>query len=138
MSLTMTTGEAVVDALLRHGVSTVFGVPGVHNDPLFDAFYFARGRLRGIHTRHEQAAAYMALGAALATGRPQVFAVVPGPGFLNTSAALLTAYAMNAPIIGLLGQIPQDGLERGYGFLHEIRDQLGMARHITKFTARIG
>ena len=135
---TMTTAEAVVEALLRHGVTTIYGVPGVHNDPLFDACYFARDRLRLIHTRHEQGSAYMALGAALATGQPQVFTAVPGPGFLNTTAALLTAFGMNAPVIGLLGQIPQNHIERGHGFLHEIRDQLGLASHISKYTGRIG
>ena len=134
----MTTAEAVVEQLLRHGISTVYGVPGVHNDWLFDAFHGARGRLRVIHTRHEQAAAYMALGAALVTGQPQVFTTVPGPGFLNTAAAVLTAFGMNAPVIGLVGQIPQRDLERGHGFLHEIRDQLGLAGHLSKFTARIG
>ena len=51
----------------------------------------------------------MALGAALATGKPQAFAVVPGPGMLNAGAALLTAYGMNAPVIGLIGQIPHQG-----------------------------
>ena len=42
----------------------------------------------------------MALGAALATGRPQAYTVVPGPGLLNSAAALLTAYGMNAPVLG--------------------------------------
>ena len=59
-----------------------------------------------VHTRHEQGAAYMALGAALATGKPQANAVVPGPGLLNASAALLTAYSMNAQVLALVGQIP--------------------------------
>ena len=45
-----------------------------------------------IHPRHEQTAVEMALGAALATGKPQAFAVVPEPGMLNAGAALLTAY----------------------------------------------
>src|SRR5579862_8125670 len=133
----MTTADAVVESLLRHGITTVYGLPGVHNDPLFDAFYHARARLRVIHTRHEQGAAYMALGAALATGRPQVFTAVPGPGFLNTTAALLTAFSMNAPVIALVGQIPRHDLERGYGLLHEMRDQRGLAGHLAKFTARI-
>jgi len=67
----MTTAEAVVETLIQHGLSTVFGVPGVHNDPLFDALHGARDRIRMVHARHEQTGAYMALGAALATGRPQ-------------------------------------------------------------------
>ena len=133
----MTTAEAVVETLLRHGIDTLYGVPGVHNDPLFDACYKVRDRLRVIHTRHEQAAAYMALGAALITGKPQVCAVVPGPGLLNAGAALLTAHGMSAPVLVLAGQIVQRAIDRGTGYLHEIRDQAGMARHFTKSAARI-
>jgi acetolactate synthase-1/2/3 large subunit len=132
-----TTADAVVATLIRSGVTTLFGIPGVHNDPLFDACYAVRDRLRVVHTRHEQASAYMALGAALATGQPQVFVAVPGPGFLNTTAALLTAFGMNAPVVALIGQIPQQLIDRGHGFLHEVRDQLGLAGHLTKFAARI-
>src|SRR5260370_35140168 len=79
----------------------------------------------------------MALGAALASGKPQAFATVPGPGLLNAGAALLTAYGMNAPGIGLIGQIPQADIDRGHGHLHEIHDQLGRMRHITKWAERI-
>ena len=133
----ITTAEAATAALLAHGIDTVYGLPGTHNDSLFDAFYGARDRLRVIHTRHEQGGAFMALGAALVTGKPQVFTVVPGPGLLNAGAAILTAEAMNAPIIGLVGQIPRREIDRGHGYLHEIRDQVGLARHVAKFAARI-
>ena len=134
---TMTTAEGVVESLIRHGLTTVYALPGVHNDPLFDALYRAGDKLHVIHPRHEQAAGYMALGAALATGRPQAFSTVPGPGLLNAGAALLTAYGMNAPVLGLIGQIPQNQIDRAYGHLHEIHDQLGLARHLTKYAARI-
>lgn len=133
----MTTAEAVIESLLRHGVDTLYALPGVHNDHLFDAAHKAGERFRVIHPRHEQTAAYMALGAALATGRPQAFCVVPGPGILNASAALLTAYGMGAPVIALVGQIPSFAIDQGHGHLHEIHDQLGLLRHITKFAARI-
>ena len=131
------TAEATVQTLLRHGLDTVYALPGLHNDPLFDAFYHAADHLRVVHPRHEQTAAYMALGAALASGKPQAFATVPGPGLLNAGAALLTAYGMNAPVIGLIGQIPQADIDRGHGHLHEIHDQLGLVRHITKWAERI-
>ena len=85
------------------GSRRVYALPGVQNDHLFDALYKASDRIRTSITRHEQGAAYMALGAALATGRPQAYAVVPGPGLLNTGAALLTAYSMNAPVLALIG-----------------------------------
>ena len=129
--------DALVETLIANGLDTVYGLPGVHNDPLFDAFWQNRNRLRFLHARHEQGGAYMALGAALATGKPQAFAVVPGPGFLNAGAAMLTAYGMNAPVLALVGQIPADTIDRGLGALHEIPDQVGLARHITKFAARI-
>ena len=109
----MTTAEATVDALLAHGIDTVYALPGVHNDHLFDALFKAQDRMRTVHTRHEQGAAYMALGAALATGKPQAYAVVPGPGLLNSAAALLTAYSMNAPVLALIGEIPDADIGRG-------------------------
>src|SRR5438445_1438566 len=134
---TMTTAEAIVAGLIAHGLDTLYALPGVQNDQLFDALFGASTRIRTVHTRHEQGAAYMALGAALATGKPQATAVVPGPGLLNAGAALLTAYSMNAPVIGLIGQIPQADIDKGHGHLHEIHDQLGLMRHITKWAERM-
>jgi acetolactate synthase I/II/III large subunit len=137
MTETMTTAEAAVATLAAHGIDTLYALPGVHNDHLFDALYKASDRIKVVHPRHEQATAYMALGAALATARPQAYAVVPGPGLLNTGAALLTAYAMNAPVLGLIGQIPDADIGRGIGHLHEIRDQAGIISRLVDFSARI-
>jgi acetolactate synthase I/II/III large subunit len=133
----MTGGGALVEMLRRHGVDTIFALPGVQNDALFVAFYDAGEALRVIHTRHEQGAAYMAFGYARASGKVGAYAVVPGPGFLNTTAALATAYATNAPVLCLSGQIQSDLIGRGFGLLHEIPDQLGMLRRLTKWAARI-
>ena len=133
----MTTAEAAIASLVSHGVNAIYVLPGVQNDLLFDALFKASDRLRTIHTRHEQGAAYMALGAALATGKPQVYAVVPGPGLLNSSAALLTAYSMNAPVLALVGQIPEADIGRGLGQLHEIRDQAGIIARLVDHSALI-
>src|ERR1700748_203982 len=133
----MTTADATVASLIAHGIDTMYALPGVHNDHLFEALFQASAAIRVVHTRHEQGAAYMALGAALATDRPQTYAVVPGPGLLNTSAALLTAYSMNAPVLGLIGQIPDADIGRGLGHLHEIRDQAGIISRLVDFSARI-
>ncbi|HXL66243.1 MAG TPA: thiamine pyrophosphate-binding protein, partial [Xanthobacteraceae bacterium] len=108
----MTTADAVVGTLIAHGIDTIYALPGVQNDHLFDALFRATDKLRTVHPRHEQGAALMALGAALATGRPQACAVVPGPGLLNAATGLLTAYAMNAPVLGLVGQIPHADIGR--------------------------
>ena len=75
----------------------------------------------------------MALGAALATGKPQAYTVVPGPGLLNSSAGLLTAYGTNAPVLALIGHIAEDAVGRGFGHLHEIRDQEGILSAACRF-----
>ncbi|HZL30138.1 MAG TPA: thiamine pyrophosphate-dependent enzyme [Pseudolabrys sp.] len=133
----MSTAEATVETLLAHGLDTIYALPGVHNDHLFDAFARAGERLKVVHTRHEQGAAYMALGAALATGKPQAYSVVPGPGLLNSGAALLTAYGMNAPVLALIGQIPAGAIGRAQGHLHEIRDQAGIIARLVDHSSRI-
>jgi acetolactate synthase-1/2/3 large subunit len=133
----MSTAEATVETLLAHGIDTVYALPGVHNDHLFDAFHAVSDRLKVVHARHEQGAAYMALGAALATGKPQTYSVVPGPGLLNSGAALLTAYGMNAPVLALIGQIPAEAIGKGFGHLHEIRDQAGIIARLVDHSSRI-
>ena len=136
-SMMMTGGEAIVRTLLVNGVTRLFGLPGVQNDWLFNALYDHRDQIDVLHTRHEQGAAYMALGAALATGDLAVCSVVPGPGTLNAGAALATAYALNAPVLFLTGQIPLPLIGRNTGALHEINDQLGLLRNLSKLALRI-
>jgi len=132
-----TGGTAVVRALVAEGVDTIFGLPGIQNDWLYNALFDARDRVRVVHTRHEQGAAYMALGYALARGGIGVYNVVPGPGFLNTTAALATAYALNAQVFCLAGQIPSAAIGREGGVLHEIPDQLAVMRSLTKWASRV-
>ncbi|MPZ58549.1 MAG: TPP-binding protein [Rhizobiales bacterium] len=136
-SASMTTADATIATLLAHGIDTIYALPGVHNDHFFDALARAGERIRTVHARHEQGAAYMALGAALTTNRPQPYLVVPGPGLLNTGAALLTAYGMNAPVLALIGQIPDADIGRFLGHLHEIRDQAGIIARLVDWSARI-
>jgi acetolactate synthase I/II/III large subunit len=133
----MTGGEAIVDGLLRHGIDTVFGLPGVQTYGLFDALAKASNRIRLINARHEQTTAYMALGYACATGRPAAYAVVPGPGVLNTTAALATAWGVNAPVLCLTGQVPSAMIGRRRGQLHELPDQLATLRTLLKWAERI-
>ncbi|MCP5149574.1 MAG: hypothetical protein H6983_22575 [Ectothiorhodospiraceae bacterium] len=133
----MTGGQAIVRSMRAHGVDTVFGLPGVQLDHLFNALHDEGNAIRVLQPRHEQGAGYMALGYAQSTGRPGVYAVVPGPGLLNTTAALATAYACHAPVLALTGQIAAAAIDQGYGLLHEIPDQLGLIRRLTKWAARI-
>ena len=129
-----TGGEAVVDALIAHGIHTLFGLPGIQNDWLYNALFDARDKIKVIHTRHEQGTAYMALGYALVTGNPSVFNVVPGPGVLNASAGLATAYTLNAKVFCLTGQIASHQIGKGLGQLHEIPHQTEVLRGLTKWS----
>src|SRR5262252_3494435 len=132
----MSGGDGVVRSLLGQGVSAIYCLPGVQSDHLFNAMFDAGDALTVVHTRHEQGAAYMALGAALATGKPAVYSVVPGPGFLNSTAALATAYSTGARVVALVGQLPSQAIGKGHGLLHEIPDQLGILRKLTRWADR--
>lgn len=136
MGLAMqTAAQSIVDRLIDHGVDTIFGIPGAQTYALFDAIAHRTSDLRLITARHEQGAAYMAYGYAKSTGKPGVYCVVPGPGLLNTTAALVTAH--NAPVLCITGQVPSEFLGVGHGMLHELPDQLNTLRTLTKWAARI-
>ncbi len=129
--------QAIVASLLDHGVDCVFGIPGAHTYELIEALYERRDRIRFMVTRHEQGAAYMAYGYAKSTGRIGVYTCVPGPGVLNTTAALCTAYAGCARVLCLTSEIPSSEIGRGHGILHELPDQLNTLRLLTKAALRI-
>lgn len=133
---TLTGGQAVVETLKQQGIDTLFGVPGIQLDHLFNALYDERNAVRVIQTRHEQGAAYMAYGYAASTGKVGTCVVVPGPGLLNTTAALSTGYACNTPMLCISGQIPSGAIGRGLGLLHEIPDQLALIKGLTKYAER--
>ena len=90
------TADILIDGMVEHDIRYLFCLQDVQNDDFFDALYDRDNELKPIYTRHEQ-------GAAMATGIPQAFCVVPGPGILNTTAALSTAFAVNAPVLSLAG-----------------------------------
>jgi acetolactate synthase-1/2/3 large subunit len=130
-----TGGAALVRAARANGMRTLFGLPGAQLYALFDALHGTDVKL--IVPRHEQAAAYMAMGYAKSTGRTGVFAVVPGPGVLNTAAALCTAMANCSAMVCLTGQVPSQFLGKGRGHLHELPDQRATLRSIIKDAFRI-
>lgn len=126
----ITAGEAMIEAAMANGVDTIFGIPGAQIYPLFDGIY--KNNLNLIVPRHEQSAAYMAMGYARSTGKTGTFAVVPGPGILNTTAALCTAMGNCSPVVGLTGQVPSEFIGQGRGHLHELKDQAGTLKSIIK------
>ncbi len=133
----MTGGEALVAGLRDHGIDTVFGLPGAQTYGLFDALHQAKPGIKVFGARHEQTCAYMAFGYARSTGRASVLSVVPGPGMLNASAGLLTAFGCNEPLLLLTGQVPSPFLGKGRGHLHEMPDQLATMRGFVKWADHV-
>ncbi|WP_240687263.1 thiamine pyrophosphate-binding protein [Amycolatopsis suaedae] len=109
-----------------------FGLPGVHNLPVWEALAATDVRLVGV--RHEQTAGYAADGYARATGRLGVAVVTTGPGAANTLAAVGEAQASGSPLVVIATDVPSTLRRPGVvrGVLHETSDQAAMFAPLTK------
>ena len=132
----MTGGQALAKSLYLEGVRVIFGLPGVQLYHLMDALQQEPG-IRFVTTRHEQATTYMADGYSRAGGGIGTALMVPGPGLLNASAGISTAYAASSPILVVSGQIERDLIGVNRGILHEIDDQMDTIRPVTKWAHRV-
>ncbi|HXY43204.1 MAG TPA: thiamine pyrophosphate-binding protein [Acidimicrobiales bacterium] len=130
-----TGGDAVLDVLEQAGVEVVFGIPSVHNLPVYDAIR-RRGTVRAITVRHEQAAAGAADAYARVTGRLGVFITSTGPGAANAMGGLLEAFVSGSPVLHLTGQVETRHLDAGRGFIHEVPDQPAMLASLSKSVLR--
>ena len=128
----MSGGEALAKSLVREGVEVVFGIPGIQVYGIVAALRDEPG-IRMVTTRHEQAATYMADGYARASGRPGVALVVPGAGLYNAAPGLTNAYSRSLPVLLIAGQIPRGAIGKNLGAVHEIADQAGTVRSVTKW-----
>ena len=125
-------GEALAKSLVREGVEVVFGIPGIQIYGIVAGLRDEPG-IRMITTRHEQATTYMADCYARASGKPGVALVVPGAGVYNAAAGLANAYARSSPVLLIAGQVPRGAIGKNIGVVHEISDQPGAVRSVTKW-----
>jgi acetolactate synthase-1/2/3 large subunit len=132
----VTGGDVVVGALAGAGVEVVFGIPSVHNLPIYDALR-RHGGIRAVTVRHEQGAAGAADAYARVTGRLGVCITSTGPGAANAMGGLLEAYVSSSPVLHLTGQIDSRFLDQGRGFIHEVPDQPAMLGSLSKATLRV-
>lgn len=116
-----TGGQALVEALVAHGVETVFGIPGTHNLAVYSAL--AEQGVAHVLPRHEQGAGYAADGYARSTGRVGVALTTTGPAILNAAAAAAQAYSDSVPVLFISPGMPLQHPAHGNGLLHEIVDQ---------------
>ena len=122
-------GEELVNQLAERGVDTVFGIPGVHTVELYRGL--AASGIRHVTPRHEQGAGFMADGYARVSGRPGVAFVITGPGLTNALTAMGQARADSVPMLVISGVNALPNLGKGKGHLHELPDQLAMAKTVT-------
>ncbi len=98
--------DKIVEQLVAYGVKRIFGIPGHSNLPLTDAIR-RHPEIELILTRHEQAAAFMASAHAKFTGELGVCMSIAGPGATNLITGVIDASTDRAPVLALLGQIPE-------------------------------
>ena len=108
----ITGAEALMDALRRHGVDTIFGYPGGAILPIYDALHIAeqQGWVRHILVRHEQAGTHAADAYARATGKVGVCFGTSGPGATNLVTGIATAQMDSVPMVVITGQVPRPAI----------------------------
>lgn len=119
--------DAVIKVLAAHGVTTVFGYPGGAIMPIYDALYGSP--VEHLLSRHEQGAAFAAVGYARASGKTGVCFATSGPGATNLITSLADALLDSVPIVAITGQVSTAVI--GTDAFQEI-DVLGMSLSCTK------
>ncbi len=119
--------ELIIEALERHGIEIVTGIPGGANLPIYNALY--RSRIRHVLARHEQGAGFIAQGMARSTGKAGVCLATSGPGVTNLVTAIADAKLDSVPLVAITGQVASAMI--GTDAFQEV-DTFGMTMNITK------
>jgi len=129
--------EYLVDYLIRHGVTDVFGYAGGYIVPFMDALYKRRDEIRTHVCYHEQACALAAEGFARTSGKIGVYFTTSGPGAVNALGGLADAWFDGVPVMGICGNVPT-GEMKGFSGIRQNgfqeMDIVSMTRNITKYS----
>ena len=126
----------VAEFLHHNGVENVFGVVSVHNIPMLDAIG-RRNFIRMIPARGEMGAGHMADGYARAKNGLGVVFTSTGPGAANAAGSIVEARFAGSPVLHFTGQTATSNLDKNQGTVHDVYDQLGMLKSISKKAIRI-
>lgn len=133
----MNCSEYLVDFLIAHGVTDVFGYAGGYIVPFMDALYKRRDEIKTHVCYHEQGCALAANGYARTSGRIGVYFTTSVPGAVNAFGGLADAWFDSVPLMGICGNVPTNEMKgfsgiRQNGF--QEMDIVSMTRHITKYS----
>jgi thiamine pyrophosphate-dependent acetolactate synthase large subunit-like protein len=132
----LTGAQAVVEALLRYGITAGFGIPSIHNLAIFEALR-QQPAFRHWVVRHEQAAAFAADGFARRSGRPAAVFASTGPGNLFTLVPLLESFQTNTPVLLIGTNVASPLLDKPCSALHETPRQLDLFQPLTRLALRV-
>jgi pyruvate dehydrogenase (quinone) len=104
----MNASDMLVERLIDWGVDTIFGLPGDGINGVFEALRKSKDRIRFIHVRHEESAAFMACAYAKFTGRLGVCIATSGPGGIHLLNGLYDAKMDGAPVLAITGMQHSD------------------------------
>lgn len=136
MTETIKVGDLVAQFLKEIGVTTAFGVISVHNIPVLDAI--GRGNLlRFVMARGELGGGHMADAYARASGSLGVLFTSTGPGAANACGAIVEARFAGSPVLHITGQTATGNIDKEQGTVHDVPDQLGMLRSVSKSAYRV-
>jgi acetolactate synthase-1/2/3 large subunit len=102
---TLSGSQAVLEAFIAEGVTTIFGYPGGAIMPIYDALYDYADKLEHILVRHEQGGIHAGQGYARASGRTGVVFATSGPGATNLVTGLADAMIDSTPLVCVTGQV---------------------------------
>jgi len=129
-------GDLVAEFLHCLGVEDVFGVVSVHNIPMLDAIG-RRNYIKMIPARGEMGAGHMADGYARAHNGLGVVFTSTGPGAANIAGAIVEARFSGSAVLHFTGQTATENLDKNQGTVHDVSNQLGMLKSISKAAIRI-
>jgi pyruvate dehydrogenase (quinone) len=109
-----TTSDLIVERLIAWGVDTIFGMPGDGVDGFFEALRTHQDKLRFVQVRHEEAAAFAAVGYAKYTGRLGVCVATSGPGGIHLLNGLYDAKCDLQPVLAITGHTFHDLIGMSY------------------------
>ncbi|VXC41446.1 Pyruvate dehydrogenase (Quinone) [Arthrobacter sp. 9AX] len=113
-----TVADLVVDRLESWGVDRVFGYSGDGINGFMGALRRAEGRVEFVQARHEETAAFMAVGHAKYTGGVGVVTSTQGPGAVHLLNGLYDAKLDGVPVVAIVGQ--QSRTVLGSAYMQEI------------------